>query len=52
MLVTCYMWSTALYGAESWTFWKVDQKYLQSFEMWYWRSMKISWIESVRKQNV
>jgi hypothetical protein len=23
-----------LYGAETWTLWKVDQKYLESFEMW------------------
>jgi hypothetical protein len=22
------------------TFWKVDQKYLESFEMWCWRRMK------------
>ena len=23
-----------LYGAETWTLWKVDQKYLKSIEMW------------------
>ena len=32
-LVKCYIWSTALYGAETWTIWKVDQKYLKSFEI-------------------
>jgi hypothetical protein len=26
--------SIALYGAETWTLRKVDQKYLESFEMW------------------
>jgi hypothetical protein len=31
-----------LYGAESWTLRKVDQKYLESFEMWCWRRMEIS----------
>jgi hypothetical protein len=33
-LVKCYIWSIALYGAETWTFQKVDQKYMESFEMW------------------
>jgi hypothetical protein len=36
-LVKCYIWSIALYGAEKWTLRKVDQKYLESFEMWCWR---------------
>ncbi|RXY27484.1 hypothetical protein DD577_28870, partial [Klebsiella pneumoniae] len=30
-LVKCYIWSIALYGAETWTLGKVDQKYLESF---------------------
>jgi hypothetical protein len=33
-LVKCYIWSTALYGAETWTLQKLDQKYLKIFEMW------------------
>ena len=32
-IVKCYIWSVALWGAESMTLWKVDQKYLESFEM-------------------
>jgi hypothetical protein len=32
--VKCYIWSIALYGAETWTLRKVDQQYLESFEMW------------------
>jgi len=28
----------ALYGAETWTLWAADQKYLESFEMWCWRN--------------
>jgi hypothetical protein len=24
--IECCIWSTALYGAETWTLWKVDQK--------------------------
>ena len=36
-LVKCYMWSMALYGAETWTLRAADQKYLESSEMWCWR---------------
>ena len=32
-LVTCYMRNIALYGAETSTLRKVDQEYLESFEM-------------------
>jgi hypothetical protein len=27
------IWSTAVYGAETWTLPKVDQKYLEGFEI-------------------
>jgi hypothetical protein len=39
-LVRCYIWSIALYGAETWTLRAVDQKHLESFEMWSWMRMK------------
>jgi hypothetical protein len=30
---------------------RVDQKYMESFEMWYWRRMeKISWTDRVRNE--
>jgi hypothetical protein len=32
-LVRCYIWSIALYGAETWTLRAVDMKHLESFEM-------------------
>jgi hypothetical protein len=35
-LVKCYIWSIALYGAETWTLRAVDQKHLENFEMWCW----------------
>jgi hypothetical protein len=45
-LVKCYIWSIVLYGAETWTLRKLDQKYLESFEMWCWRRReKISWTD-------
>jgi hypothetical protein len=47
------IWSIALYGAEMWTLGKVDQKYMESFEMWCWRRMeKISWTDHVRNEEV
>ena len=39
-LVRCYVWSIALYGLETWTVRKLEQKYLESFEMWCWRRME------------
>jgi hypothetical protein len=52
-LVKCYIWSIALYGAETWTIHAVDQKHLESFEMWCWRRIeKISWTDHVRNEEV
>jgi hypothetical protein len=52
-LVKCYIWSIALYGAETWTLWAVDQKHLESFEMWCWRRMeKINLTDHVRNEEV
>ena len=49
----CYIWSIALYGAETWTLHAVDQKHLKNFEMWCWRRMeKISWTDHVRNEEV
>jgi hypothetical protein len=39
-LVICYIWSIALYGAETWTLQAVDQKQLECFEIWCWRRME------------
>jgi hypothetical protein len=51
-LVKCYIWSMALYGAETWTLRAGDQKHLESFEMWCWRRMeKISWTDHVRNEE-
>src|SRR5215475_2649266 len=52
-LVNCYIWSIALYGVETWTLRTVDQKNLESFEMWCWRRMeKISWTDHLRNEEV
>jgi hypothetical protein len=52
-LVKCYSWSIALYGAETWKLWLVDQKHLESFVMWCWRRMEeIIWTDRVRNEGV
>jgi len=52
-LVKCCIWSIALYSAETGTLRAVDQKHLESFEMWCWRRMeKISWTDHVRNEEV
>jgi len=52
-LVKCYVWGIALYGAETWTLRAVDQKHLESFEMWCWRRMeKISCTDHLRNEEV
>jgi len=51
--VKCYIWSIALYGAETWTLRAVDQKHLESLEMWCRRRMdKVSWTDYVRNEEV
>jgi hypothetical protein len=51
--VKCYIWSIALYGAETWTLRTVDHKHLEIFEMWYRRRMeKISWTDHVINEEV
>jgi hypothetical protein len=49
----CYIWNVAVYDAETWTLRKVDQKYLETFEMWFWGRMeKISWTDPVSNEEV
>jgi hypothetical protein len=51
--VKCYIWRIALYGAEIWTLRAIDQKQMESFEMWCWRRMKkVSWTDRVRNEDV
>jgi len=52
-LVKFYVWSIVLYGTETWTLRKLEQKYLKSFEMWRWRKLeKIKWPQKVTNEEV
>src|SRR5215469_14751989 len=49
-MAKCYIWSTLLYGAETWTINKNSEDKLMAFEMWMLRRiMKIPW--TARKTN-
>jgi hypothetical protein len=39
-LIKCHFWFIVRYGAENWTPWKLNQKYLESFEAWRWRRLE------------
>jgi len=50
-LQKCYIWITALFGAETWTVQKVDKKHLGSFGICCWRRMeKIIWTDHVKNR--
>jgi hypothetical protein len=52
-LLKCYIWSIAVHGAENWMLWKVDRKYLESFDMCCWRRKeKIRLTDHVRYKVV
>ena len=45
--------SRALHGPETWTLRKLEQKYLESFEMWSWRRMEnVKWTKNVTNEEV
>ena len=49
--VKTYVWSTLLYGCETWTVSREMEKRLEAMEMWCWRRMlRVSWTE--RRTNV
>ena len=51
--VKWYVYSITLYGAETWTLRKADQKDLENFEIWcYRRTVKINWTDRVRNEEV
>ncbi|KAJ4445236.1 hypothetical protein ANN_07037 [Periplaneta americana] len=39
-LATCFVWSVALYGAETWTLRRSEEKRIETFEIWIWSRME------------
>ena len=52
-IVKTLVWTTLLYGCETWTLRKEDIRRLEALEMWVWRRMeKISWTHKVTNEEV
>ena len=52
-LLKCYVWSTLLYGCESWTISKRMGSQLEATEMWFLRRMlRIAWTDKVFNDQV
>ena len=52
-MIKSHVWSTLLYGCETWTIKTRNMTKLQSFEMWAYRKiMKISWREKKTNEEV
>jgi hypothetical protein len=51
-VVKCYICNISLYGAQTRTLRAVYKKHLESFKMWCWRRMEISWTDLVRNEEV
>ena len=52
-LLKCYVWTTLLYGSETWTITSRMSERLAAFEMWLYRKMlKIQWTEKITNKDV
>lgn len=52
-LLKCYVWSTLLYGCESWTISQVMERRIMAAEMWFLRRMfKIRWTDKITNNEV
>ena len=49
----CFVWSVALYGAETWTLRQNEQNELEAFEMWILRRMeRVKWADKIKNAVV
>ena len=52
-IIRTYVWSSLLYGCETWTVTKEMQKKLQATEIWFYRRMlKVSWKDFVKNEQI
>ena len=52
-LVKWFVWSVVLYGAETWTLRRDEEKRLEAFEMWVWRRMeRVKWTDKIKNAVV
>ena len=52
-LVKPFVWSVALYGVETWTLRRNEQKLLEAYEMWIWRmTERVKWTDKIKNAVV
>ncbi|KAJ4447989.1 hypothetical protein ANN_09999 [Periplaneta americana] len=52
-LVKFFVWSVALYGEETWTLRRNEEKRIEAFEMWMWkRTERVKWTDRIRNEVV
>ena len=52
-LIKSCIWSVVLYGSETWTLGKNEERVINAFETWSWRRMlKIKWIGRITNGEV
>ena len=52
-LIKSCIWGVALYGSETWTLRKNEERVLNAFETWSWRGMlKIKWTDRIMYDEV
>ena len=52
-LIKSFIWSVALYGSETWTLGKTEEKVINAFETWCWRRiLKIKWTDRITNEEV
>ena len=49
----CFVWSVVLYGAQTLTLRRNEQKQLEAFELWIWRRMEsVKWTDKIKNAVV
>ena len=52
-VVKCFVLSVVLYGTETWTLRRNEQKQLEAFELWVWRRMeRVKWTHKIKNAVV
>jgi len=51
--IKSYIWGVALYGLETWTLGKNEERVVNAFEIWCWgRILKIKWTDRITNDEV
>ena len=52
-LTNSCIWSVTLYGSETWTLGKIEERVINTFETWCWRrTLKIEWTDRITNDEV